>query len=770
MRLKINQLGTRKRSLENLPLGGVSKLKYCAQFHAEEVAPDTVFLFSEKTCHLLRGKLHFLVAPLLKKGQHTADEIAKKLSAEYSIAEIFYVLERLKKAKLIEEVNGKISQEFAAFCQILGTCPKEAQHRLKCTSVHLLSVGKCEKKGVLKALKSLNIRASKTSKNASLVLVLCDHYLNPELPRLQKRFLREKRAWVLAKSLGCELWVGPLFQPEKKKGWETGCWHCLSSRLKRNQIEEGYVRRKKKISSYFSTSIGGLPTSENLANQWIATEIFKCLIQPENSPLKGILRTFDLASSKTQEHILVKQPQCMHCGFLQTQKNSPLTLKSRKKTSFEDGGWRAISPEETLKRHSHQISPILGIVKSLNRAQKNGENFYTYYAGHNFALSNEIRGIYQKSFRSSSGGKGKTEVQAKASALCEAIERYCGVFQGYEKIVRGVFNTLPRPVLDPRSCLQFSHTQYAKRHLLNRRVSAFHYIPEAFQEDKEIDWTPVWSLTERCWKYLPASFCYYGYPEDAIYRGDSNGNAAGNSLEEAILQGFFELVERDSVALWWYNCLKRPAVDLLSFHEPYLSLLIEEYAKLGREIWALDITSDLNIPAFVALSRLKNSPQEKIYFGFGCHFNPQIALVRACTEMNQFLSCAIEDTLEETDSHSKLMLDWFSRATVENQPYLRGDPKKALRTLQDFPMQESQDFLEDIQHCCQILKKENMEMLVLDQTRPDIGLSVVKVIIPGMRHFWPRFAPGRLYDVPVKMGWLKKPKKEQDLNPIAMFL
>jgi ribosomal protein S12 methylthiotransferase accessory factor len=63
-----------------------------------------------------------------------------------------------------------------------------------------------------------------------------------------------------------------------------------------------------------------------------------------------------------------------------------------------------------------------------------------------------------------------------------------------------------------------------------------------------------------------------------------------------------------------------------------------------------------------------------------------------------------------------------------------------------------------------------MEMLVLDQTRPDVGLPVVKVIVPGMRHFWTRYAPGRLYDVPVRMGLQTRPTAESDLNPIAMFL
>ena len=62
------------------------------------------------------------------------------------------------------------------------------------------------------------------------------------------------------------------------------------------------------------------------------------------------------------------------------------------------------------------------------------------------------------------------------------------------------------------------------------------------------------------------------------------------------------------------------------------------------------------------------------------------------------------------------------------------------------------------------------ELLVLDQTRPEIDLPVVKVIVPGLRHFWARFAPGRLYDVPVKLGWLARPRAEEELNPIPMFL
>ena len=63
-----------------------------------------------------------------------------------------------------------------------------------------------------------------------------------------------------------------------------------------------------------------------------------------------------------------------------------------------------------------------------------------------------------------------------------------------------------------------------------------------------------------------------------------------------------------------------------------------------------------------------------------------------------------------------------------------------------------------------------MEVLVLNQTRPDIELPAVKVIVPGLRHFWARFGPGRLYDTPVDMGWLPKALDESELNPIPLFL
>jgi len=76
------------------------------------------------------------------------------------------------------------------------------------------------------------------------------------------------------------------------------------------------------------------------------------------------------------------------------------------------------------------------------------------------------------------------------------------------------------------------------------------------------------------------------------------------------------------------------------------------------------------------------------------------------------------------------------------------------------------DTREQVMACVKIAEQSGLDFLVLDQTRPDIEVPVVRVIVPGLRHFYRRFAPGRLYDVPVKLGWLDQPRPESELNPI----
>ena len=78
----------------------------------------------------------------------------------------------------------------------------------------------------------------------------------------------------------------------------------------------------------------------------------------------------------------------------------------------------------------------------------------------------------------------------------------------------------------------------------------------------------------------------------------------------------------------------------------------------------------------------------------------------------------------------------------------------------------SLDRREQVLACVKLARRFGLDFLVLDQTRPDIQVPVVRVIVPGLRHLHRRFAPGRLYDVPVKLGLRKRPLQEAELNPL----
>src|SRR5262249_58345134 len=131
---------------------------------------------------------------------------------------------------------------------------------------------------------------------------------------------------------------------------------------------------------------------------------------------------------------------------------------------------------------------------------------------------------------------------------------YCGVFQGDEKRVTASLRSLGADAIHPNRCQLYSEAQYAHRAEWNSRNAEFQTVADPLDAAEAVEWTPVWSLTEQRHKYLPTGYLYYSYPIRPGRRyawADSNGNAAGASLEDAIVQGFMELVERDSVALWW---------------------------------------------------------------------------------------------------------------------------------------------------------------------------------------------------------------------------
>jgi ribosomal protein S12 methylthiotransferase accessory factor len=197
------------------------------------------------------------------------------------------------------------------------------------------------------------------------------------------------------------------------------------------------------------------------------------------------------------------------------------------------------------------------------------------------------------------------------------------------------------------------------------------------------------------------------------------------------------------------------------FGDSYVRDLKNQLAETGRRLWVLDITTDLGIPSYVAMSYSTSTGQEFVEYGSGSHFDPRIALLRALTEVNQFLSIGLLGARDAGQASN----DSAGPFRLKEHPYLIPDGKPPLRPHFDTTF-GSLDTREQALACMDIAKRAGLDFLVLDQTRPDIETPVVRVIVPGLRHFYRRFGPGRLYDVPVKLGLRDTPIPESELNPL----
>ncbi len=760
-------------------------------FHVEVIEPKQVYLLGEHGNHALTGELYCQILPFLN-GEYTLEEIVAKLDGEVPPEYIEFVLNRLAEKGYLTEAAPELPPEVAAFWSELGIPLPVVAEALK-QPVMLTKVGQGISEEMVANLAADVSEAgilvsNPTAEDATnLNVVLTDDYLQPELANINKKMLELEQPWMLVKPVGSILWLGPIFVPGK-----TGCWHCLSHRLRGNrEIEASVLQQKKALQQRNGQNgngvVGCLPTARATLSstlqtglQLTATEIAKWMVkgyvnaqapQAARFPtLDGRILTFNQTVLELKSYSLSQRPQCRSCGdkeILQRRGFEPLKLESRPKHFTSDGGHRAITPEQTVQKYKHLIGPITGVVTELVRiSDPSNPLVHTYKAGHSFGSAMSLRGL-RNTLRHKSSGKGKTDTQSQASGLCEAIERYSGIFQGDEPRKRTTLAELGDLAIHPEQCLHFSDRQYENREALNAEGSAaaYRWIPHRFDASQSIDWTPVWSLTEQRQKYVPTAICYYNYPQpeaERFCKADSNGNAAGNSLEEAILQGFMELVERDSVAMWWYNRLRRPEVDLTTFDEPYFVQLQQFYQTRNRELWVLDLTAELGIPAFAGLSRRTVGTSERVSIGFGAHLDPTIAILRALTEVSQ-VGLELDKFPDEklVDGESK---HWMLNVTLDDYPCLAPDSSQPRKTADDYPKRWSDDIYTDVMGCVEMAKLAGLETLVLDQTRPDIGLNVVKVIIPGMRTFWSRFGPGRLYDVPVKLALLKEPLAEAQMN------
>jgi oxazoline/thiazoline synthase len=732
-------------------------LQFAPNFTVYALPSDALCLYSEDRKFILHGTLYCAIAALIAESGKSARDLVSVLEQYFPSEQICEALKRLLDRRYVLPKSSSTNGPVAAYWASMGLPPETAGKNLEQCRIRVLALDVQGETELSAALAELGARVVKRSPNLTVTLVR--DYLDEPLADLNRRHLTDGTPWILAQPSGIFPLVGPVLNPGK-----GACWVCLADRMKRNREVKGMLDRSE--ARLLSVSPLAQHTVGQSGIQLAAIEIARAIATDFRTDLNDHIVSFDLTGSTIVKHYVSARPQCSACGSAELRSPDrapiPIELKGGVKPVMTSGGYRTISSRATVAKYRKHVSALTGVVSRLVRIETDLPLNTSYFAKHNFSAPSETVHELRGALEGSSFGKGSTAEQGEASALMEAMERYSGVFQGDEIRITKRFSDFPAgEAILPNNVLLFSEAQY-KRGLAEMPGPDDEPVsPFLFDKEIEMEWSPVWSLRDMCFRYLPASILYFYYAGVvAPFHADSNGCAAGNTREEAIVQGFLELVERDSYALWWYNRLKRPAVNLDRFNDSYVRDLQFQLAETGKHLWVLDITSDLGIPSFVAIAHWVKDGSEYIEFGSGSHFDARIAMLRTLTELNQFLSMEVM----EGGARMQGSLDGVTPLRIADYPYLLPGDGEVLEA--EFDSQFSRmETHEQVAACVRVAEKEGLDFLVLDQTRPDIEVPVVRVIVPGMRHFYRRFGPGRLYDVPVKLGWLEKPLKEDDLNP-----
>ncbi len=212
----------------------------------------------------------------------------------------------------------------------------------------------------------------------------------------------------------------------------------------------------------------------------------------------------------------------------------------------------------------------------------------------------------------------------------------------------------------------------------------------------------------------------------------SNGLGAGNTRAEAIAAGLAEVIERDAMALWRALSLaerSRTALDLATIDDSDCRVLLDRIAQAGfaARLWA--ITSDIGIPAFACDLRAgPGEPLRRRFRGACCHPDAHAALAGAIAEAVQTRLAAISGTRDDLPpkDYAEPRSAPFSEALLDA---LAAEIPPASLDVPDPP---------DSPEAAVARMRDGLDragcgrVIVVDLTRPEIGIAVVRVIVEGL--------------------------------------
>ncbi|MEM3078369.1 MAG: YcaO-related McrA-glycine thioamidation protein [Nitrososphaerales archaeon] len=384
-----------------------------------------------------------------------------------------------------------------------------------------------------------------------------------------------------------------------------------------------------------------------------------------------------------------------------------LKLKSCPK-NYTMGTHRAVPPEKTLNWIKPKI-PTIGITRIANITGLDRVGIPVYSCVRPRAAEGAIS-VYS--------GKGIAEIHAEVSVIMEAVERYSAEVKSEDqkRIIKGSFKELSSKfnALDPADLIIPFTTSYSQDAPL-RWIEGFDII----QDEKIL--VPVSAVFH---PYLPSDDLH-------LFRTTTNGLASGNTVEEAVLHGLMEVIERDA---WSLTELTKDEREVIRASEDCFLVkeLIDKFDRNEIRIVLKDITSDLGLPVIAAVSDdFRLMDPALLTIGFGAHLDPEIAAIRALTEVAQSRLTQIQGAREDTYKADFMRMFGYERIKKINKHWF--SDSKDFKEIRSMPNLSRRDILDEIMLVISILRKKGFEhVIVVDLTRKELEIPTLRVIVPGL--------------------------------------
>jgi ribosomal protein S12 methylthiotransferase accessory factor len=368
---------------------------------------------------------------------------------------------------------------------------------------------------------------------------------------------------------------------------------------------------------------------------------------------------------------------------------------------------KAIRPEDTIARFKEKLKQvdidILKEVKRIDNGRLDIPVFFSVCGADALALTGTKKQM----------GKGSSPIQSEASACMELAERFSFfafknnkdnfIIGDYQQMRDGGY-----PVLDPSRLLQSVHDT---RHDISFLEALLQGIP--------MQWTWATNLTSGVDTLIPFSWFF------AI--NEFNGPSAGNTYEEAALQGISEVVERHVCALINHEKIATPLIDPASVQDPVAKDLLAKFTKNNIELYLNDFSLDTGISTVGALAIDRSSfpATSEIVFTAGTTTDPEKALIRAVTEVAQLAG--------DFNSGSNYVASGLPKPLSMAEVHYVTD--SGLRTtINEMPSLVDHNIKIEVENCVKALAGNDMEVFMLDATHPQLQIPAIYTIIPGA-HF-----------------------------------